>query len=86
MSMINFLFYMNTKRLTMYSEFQTNLMAAVLTHHIVNIYMASGEKIIIGVGGHHKDKVRFNSFGFYIKTISASIWYSYAHITKIEVY
>lgn len=70
----------------MYSEFQTNMMAAVLTHRIINVYMASGEKIIIGVGGYDKSKIRFNSFGFYIQTISAALWYSYAHIVKIEVY
>lgn len=70
----------------MYSEFQTNMMATVLTHHIINIYMTSGEKIIIGVGGHDKKTVHFNSFGFYIRTISAALWYSYAHIVKIEVY
>ena len=68
----------------MYKEFQNNMMATVLTHHI--IYMVSGEKIVIGVGGHDKSKVRFNSFGFYVQTISASFWYSYAHIVKIEVY
>ena len=70
----------------MYKEFQNNMMATVLTHHIINIYMVSGEKIVIGVGGHDKNKVRFNSFGFYVQTISASFWYSYAHIVKIEVY
>lgn len=70
----------------MYSEFKNNMMAAVLTHHIVNIYMDSDEKIVIGVGGVHKTDIRFQPFGFYIKTISASVWYSYAHIVKIEVY
>ena len=70
----------------MYTEFKNNLMTAILTHHIVNLYMVSGEKIVIGVGGHHKNTIRFNAFGFYIKTISASLWYSYAHIIKIEVY
>lgn len=70
----------------MYNEFKMNLMAAILTHSIVNIYMSSGEKIVIGVGGHHKDTIRFNPFGFYIKTISASFWYNYSQIIKIEVY
>jgi len=83
----NFMYYMNIKRFkNMYTEFKNNLMTIILTHHIVNIYMDSGEKVVIGVGGSHKSDIRFKPFGFYIKTISASIWYSYAHICKIEVY
>lgn len=80
------MFYTNIKRSKMYNEFKNNLMATILTHHIVNIYMDNGEKIVIGVGGCHKNDIRFNSFGFYIQTISAALWYSYAHIIKIEVY
>ena len=70
----------------MYKEFKTNLMLAVFTYMIINVYMVGGEKIVIGEGGVHKDVISFRPFGFYIKEQNSAKWYNYANIVKIEVY
>lgn len=70
----------------MYNEFKTNLMLAILSYMIINIYMIDGEKIVIGDGGIAKDFVSFRPFGFYVKGQNLAKWYSYANIKKIEVF
>ena len=69
----------------MYKDFKTNLMLAILSYKIVNIYI-NQEKIVIGEGGVAKDFISFRPFGFYIKEHNSAKWYSYSNITKIEVY
>ncbi|MBR3208749.1 MAG: hypothetical protein IKF82_00615 [Bacilli bacterium] len=69
----------------MYSEFQENLMYALLSYKIINIYTID-EKIVIGDAGVSKDDVVIRPFGFYIKSFNAAKWYSFLHIKKIEVY
>ena len=70
----------------MYKDFKTNLMFAILSYSIINIYMVGGEKIVIGEGGRSKDSISFRPFGFYLKGQNLAYWYSYANIEKIEVY
>ena len=70
----------------MYSDFKTNLMLAIMSYMIINIYMINDEKIIIGSGGLSKDLIGFKSFGFYIRGQNSYKWYSYSNIVKIEVY
>lgn len=70
----------------MYNDFKTNLMLAVLSYTIINVYMTDGEKVVIGDGGTTKDLVSFRPFGFYIKGQNLAKWYSYGNIKKIEVF
>lgn len=70
----------------MYTEFQDNLMTAIITHRIINIYIDDGRKIVIGDGGIEKDLIMIRPFGFYIKGLESAKWYSFASIKSIEVF
>ena len=74
------------KLIKMYKEFKLNLMLAIYSYKIINIYMSNGDKIVIGDGGISKDAVSFRPFGFYTKGQNLARWYSYANIIEIEVY
>lgn len=70
----------------MYKEFQDNLMTAILSYKIINIYLNGDQKIVIGDGGVNKDLIQINPFGFIIKGLGSAKWYSFASIKSIEVF
>jgi hypothetical protein len=70
----------------MYAQFQDNLMAAILSYKIINIYLKNGKKIVIGDGGVSKSSIRIKPFGFVIKDFGSAKWYSFASIQSIEVF
>ena len=70
----------------MYTEFQDNFMAAILSYKIINVYLKNGTKIVIGDGGISKELIAIKPFGFVIKDLQSAKWYSFASIQSIEVF
>ena len=68
-------------------SFKKELMSKVLENEIINIYLSDGQKIVIGKGGIKPEDVKYEKYGFVIKSgpISHS-WYNYNNIKQIDVF